>query len=133
MDAAQLATFKCRGFCVVRGLIPVAQVDVWRTEAWGALTIDEADVPRIWPAGSGNRNAGLMTPEAKARLVYPFTDRSELADPRPFTLSVGDQPQVKAVLDQLLGEGTYGKGIAVDEGGAVNPPHRSCSILLCIY
>ena len=122
MDASQLATFKRQGFCVVRGLIPLDQVDKWRAEAWGALTINEEDAPRTWPSG-GNRNEGLMTPDSKERLVYPYTDTNAVADPRPFTLPVGDQPQVKSVLDQLLGEGTYGKGIAAagEQGHLLEP------------
>eukprot|EP01051_Picozoa_sp_SAG22_P008560 SAG22_NODE_660_length_8069_cov_7.799951_2_plen_191_part_00 len=123
MDASQLATFKRQGFCVVRDLIPVEQVDAWRREVWTDLTLDEADVPRLWPAGAGNRNADGMTPEASARLVHPYTDPDAVADPAPFALPVGDQPQVKAVLDQLLGEGTYGKGIAApgEQGHLLEP------------
>ena len=103
MNAEELAIFKQQGFVVLKGLIPPEQVDAWRAEAWDTLTIDEADVAQTWPAGAGTRNANLFKPEHLSRLVYPYNDKNQVTDPRPFALPVGEQPQVKAVLDQLLG------------------------------
>jgi hypothetical protein len=112
MDAADLATFKRQGFVVVRGLVPLAQVDDWRAQAWDTLTIDEAEAQRTWPAGGGNRNVNLFKPEHRSRVHYPYSDQKAPADPFPLSPPVGQQPQVKAVLDFLLGENTYGAGIA---------------------
>ena len=50
--------------------------------------------------------------EHTGRVRHPYTDRSAVADPFPLSPTVGEQPQVKAVLDQLLGGGTYAAGIA---------------------
>ena len=101
---------------------PCAQVDSWRQEAWDTLTIDEAEVTKSWPSGGG-RNAALFKPEHAARLTNPYTDPGAIADPAPFRLPIGDQPQVKAVLDQLLGAGTYDKGIAApgEQGHILEP------------
>eukprot|EP01050_Picozoa_sp_SAG11_P031452 SAG11_NODE_9777_length_881_cov_1.436061_1_plen_178_part_10 len=122
MEPSDIATFKADGFVIVRGLIPTAQVDAWRQEAWDTLTIDESEVANSWP-NAGNRNAGLFKPQHAARLTHPYTEPGAIADPAPFQLPIGEQPQVKAVLDQLLGAGTYDKGIAAprEQGHILEP------------
>lgn len=70
----------------------------WMHQVWAATTADVAD----WPdghfrgptllnlRGSGPRNTGIFTAEAKKRLVYPFPDPSAGAvDPRPLEPAVG--------------------------------------------
>ena len=111
MDAAALAEFKEEGVVIVRGLIPSQQIDDWRAQVWDTMTLD-ADKPEEWGAGAGNRNVEKFKEEHKGRVHHPYTDTSAVADPFPLSPTVGEQPQVKAVLDQLLGENTYAAGIA---------------------
>jgi hypothetical protein len=109
-------------FVIVRGLLPVEQVDEWRAEAWDTLTIDETDVAALWPNG-GTRNAGLFKEEHQPRLTYPYTAKDAVADPAPFVLPIGNEPHIQAVLDQLLGPGTWDKGIAApgEQGHILEP------------
>ena len=84
-------------------------VDDWRRQVWTATTAD----PGYWPEGDfrgpyngpalnlGARNAGILRPELRDRLRFPFPDETIPADPYPFRPSVGEQLQ--PMLDQLLG------------------------------
>ena len=56
-------------------------------------------------------------------MVYPYTDKTQVADPAPFRLPIGDEPHIQAVLNQLLGAGTWGKGIAApgEQGHILEP------------
>eukprot|EP01046_Picozoa_sp_COSAG06_P031454 COSAG06_NODE_3065_length_5901_cov_5.700965_4_plen_149_part_01 len=84
-------------------------VDDWRRQVWTATTAD----PGYWPEGDfrgpyngptlnlGARNAGILRPELRDRLRFPFPDETIPADPYPFRPSVGEQLQ--PILDQLLG------------------------------
>jgi hypothetical protein len=76
------------------------------------MTIDE-DKPEQWlGVGAGGRNIGKFKPEHLGRVVYPYTDRAAASDPRPLEPAPHEAEEIKAVLDQLLGEGTYAPGIA---------------------
>ena len=112
MQRHDVATFKAQGFVVVRGLVPTEQIDAWRDQAWSAMDIEPSDVPRLGYPEGGNRNADLFTPMHRARLHRPYTEKTGVADPFPLAPAIGDQPHVKAVIDQLLGANTWGHGIA---------------------
>lgn len=110
MTPAQLATFRADGVVIIPGLISPAQVRLWRSQLWGALTLGPDDP--LPPGGAGSRNSSLFKPEYRSRLRYPYPDPAEVADPQPVTPTLGDEPHVRQVLDQLLGEGTWAAGIA---------------------
>ena len=105
---------------MLRGVFPAAVIERWRAQIWAATTADPADWPHgdfCGPTtsplrGSGPRNTAIFTQEARKRLVYPFPDPTTAADPYPVSPAVGQEPHSRAVLDQLLGEGTWGSGIA---------------------
>jgi hypothetical protein len=132
MEADSLKTFKEQGFVILRDVLPTTQVDAWREQAWEPLAINPDDVCRSWPDG-GVRNTKLFKPEYRGRLRFPYSDAAAVSDPVPLSPQVGQQPQVKAILDFLLGPGTYDAGIAApgEQGHGLeqdvvvfNWPHR---------
>eukprot|EP01052_Picozoa_sp_SAG31_P030938 SAG31_NODE_3223_length_4523_cov_2.474910_4_plen_291_part_00 len=110
LTAAQLQTFCADGVVIVPDLVPPPQVQAWRAQLWDVLTIDPGDP--LPSSGAGSRNSSLFLPRCRARLQHPYPDPAEVADPRPVEPALGEEPHVKAVLDQLLGAGTWGAGIA---------------------
>ena len=72
MNPADLATFKSQGVVFVRGLLPPALIEHWRSQVWDTMTIDR-DRPGEWTDG-GVRNIGHFKPEHRERIVYPYTD-----------------------------------------------------------
>lgn len=122
MDTQSLATFEAQGYCILRNFIPAAQLDAWQSQIWGDMVL-EPDRPEEWGGGAGIRNIAAFTPAATARVVYPFTDPAAPSDPRPLEPAVGDQPRIRAVLDQLLSKGSYAPGVAAaPEQGALLEP-----------
>ena len=106
----QLAAFKRDGVVILRDLIPAQQIAEWRQQCWDPLTIGPGDpLPQ---GGAGSRNSFLFKEEHKPRLRYPYPDPTQVADPLPLRPPVGEQPGMKAVLDQLLGPDTWAPGIA---------------------
>ena len=97
MDPSDIATFKAEGFVVIRGLIPTAQVDAWRSEAWDTLTIDEAEVTNSWP-NAGGRNAGLFKPEHAPRLTHPYTDPTDPTDSTCGGFKISANPALSSLL-----------------------------------
>lgn len=123
----EILSFKANGYVIVRGFFPTDTVDRWRRQVWAATTVNADD----WPDGdfagtytgtvrsSGQRNTALFTPEARKRLVYPFPGEDTVADPFPIEPAIIDEPNARAALNQLVGEGTYGSGIgAPGDAGA---------------
>ena len=124
MDESSLLHFVANGFVILRGLIPEDVVESWRRQSWEVLTADRYD-RSTWPApgAEGARNLNIYTDEAReAREVWPWSGevaraadgKGEPADEYPVRPAVGEVPQVKAVLDQLLGAGRYDSGMDED-------------------
>ena len=124
MDESSLHHFVANGFVILRGLIPDEVVESWRRQSWDVLTADRFD-RSTWPAPGeeGARNLNIYTDEARAaRQVWPWSGKvaravdgkGEPADEYPVRPAVGEVPQVKAVLDQLLGVGQYDSGMDQD-------------------
>lgn len=106
----ELVAFKRDGVVIVRNLIPQHQIAEWRKQCWEPLAIGPGDpLPQ---GGAGSRNSFLFTEDHAPRLRYPYPDLTQVADPRPLCPAVGEQPEMKAVLDQLLGPNTWAPGIA---------------------
>ncbi len=128
MTIDQILRFKANGYVIIPRFFPIETVDRWRRQVWAATTVDPDD----WPEGdfvgtyagtvrsSGARNTAIFTPKARTRLVFPFPDEDTVADPFPIEPAIVDEPNARAALDQLLGEGTYGSGIGApgDAGAA---------------
>jgi uncharacterized CHY-type Zn-finger protein len=137
LTQGQLASFKRDGFVVVPGFFPEQTCDEWRRQVWAATTADAS----WWPGGdfcgpcvsplhgSGPRNTEILSLEARRRLVYPYPDPSVAADPRPIEPPISEQPRSRAALDQLLGPGAWGAGIAAppDAGAGVETDVVVCN------
>eukprot|EP01043_Picozoa_sp_COSAG02_P035651 COSAG02_NODE_2566_length_8519_cov_3.109857_2_plen_408_part_00 len=124
MDEPSLAHFVNYGFVILRGLIPEDVVESWRQQSWDVLTADRYD-RSTWPTpgDEGARNLNIYTDEARAASeVWPWSGvvaraadgKGEPADEHPVRPTVGEVPQVKAVLDQLLGVDRYDSGMDED-------------------
>jgi hypothetical protein len=107
--------------------VPPAIVESWRQQSWGVLTADRYD-RSTWPTpgAEGARNLNIYTDEARAaREIWPWSGevaraedgKGEAADEYPVRPAVGEVPEVKAVLDQLLGVGSYDSGMDEDFNG----------------
>jgi hypothetical protein len=114
LTAEQLRFFAREGYLVVEGLVPPGIVRSWHQQVWSRLNFDRNDLAAVFAAKAGKRCTSAYTEEAGKRLIYPWPEEGGAGnvpvDPLPFTPGVGEVPGVRAVLNQLMGEGCWGDG-----------------------
>ena len=109
---------------MVRGLIPRDIVEAWHEQVWSSMTVDrDGPAEELWNSPAGKRCVGAYTEAAKARLRLPWPDdpAQRGVDPTPFSPPVDEVPQVRAVLDQLIGPGCWGGGMEPPGGPDAEP------------
>ena len=109
---------------MVRGLIPRGIVESWHEQVWSSMTVDrDGPAEELWNSPAGKRCVGAYTEAAKARLRLPWPDdpAQRGVDPTPFSPPVDEVPQVRAVLDQLIGPGCWGGGMEPPGGPDAEP------------
>ena len=87
LSTAQIKTFKCDGVLLLEGLVPPAQLDDWRAQAWAELGCSPAD-RASWPV------AGLH-PNDRWATVAP---------------NVSQLPELHEIVEQLGGPGVFSDG-----------------------
>lgn len=114
LNEAELSSFCRDGYVVCEQLLSAGLVESWRAQFWGHLACDPDD-PGTWPETAGHHETDVYTPEARERLTYPWADLAEngegpAVDLFPVRPSLDELPQVRAVVDQLLGTGRWCSG-----------------------
>ena len=114
LSAAQVDSFCSEGYVVCKQLLPAELVQSWRSQFWGLLDCSP-DEPSRWPEAAGHHETDIYTTEARERLSYPWADVAEgsagpAVDLFPVRPCLDELPQVRAVVDQLLGAGRWCSG-----------------------
>ena len=93
------------------------------------MTVDRhGPAEELWNSPAGKRCVGAYTEAAKARLRLPWPDdpAQRGVDPTPFSPPVDEVPEVRAVLDQLIGLGCWGGGM---EPGGPDAEPADCLVV----